>query len=138
MPRRPKVPLTKKKLRSSISNGKYILSREIDQRGPLVRRLRDLVADHASDLGGFDHLSHTERMLINRTAMLTLLAEVQETSFVRQKLKCPPTELDAYLHVVGNLTRLAKVLGLRRRQRDVLSVDEYLNQQNEVEDEPAE
>ncbi len=126
MAKRYKVPLSKRMVRSAISNGRYILP-EVDHRSPHMRRLRDLVADHISDLGGPDQISHSERILVSRASMLCLLTEMQEARFMDKPDKIPPTEFTSYLHAVGNLNRILLSLGLRRRPKDVTpSLQEYL------------
>jgi hypothetical protein len=129
---RRKVALTKSRVRSMISNGSCLLSPEIDQRGPLVRRLRDLINDHASDLGGMDNISSSERALVHRASMIVLLTETIETKFILSNLKIKPYELADYVKTVGALRRVLATLGLQRRSRDITpTVDEYLQQQNE-------
>ena len=53
-------------LRSAISNG-TVLFDGIDHRSAWMRRLRDLIADYVSDLGGEDNLSSSEMILVRRS-----------------------------------------------------------------------
>jgi hypothetical protein len=135
MQRRSKIALSKSKLRSAISNGKHILT-DVDHRGFEMRRLRDLISDHLSDLGGTDQCSHAERILASKASMICLLTEMQEREFARVKFNVSPRQLACYLHACGNLTRILQTLGLQRRQRDITSVDQYLREREQAEDTP--
>ena len=53
-------------MRSAISNG-TVLFEGIDHRSAWMRRLRDLIADYVSDLGGEDNLSSSEMILVRRS-----------------------------------------------------------------------
>ena len=44
-------------LRSAITNGSDLLAGDVDHRSAWVRRLRDLILAHTSDLGGSDNIS---------------------------------------------------------------------------------
>lgn len=113
-----KVTLTKARLRSAISNGRYRLAK-VDHRGPEMRRLKDLVTDHLSDLGGIDNASHAERLLVSRASMLALLAEMQEKGFILSRLMVKPEEVELYTRTVNTLRRTCQALGLQRRQKDI-------------------
>jgi hypothetical protein len=89
-----------------------------------MRRLGRILDQHLSDLGGDQNVSHAERTLADRAAMLTLLAELQENAFLRNGT--PHAELEKYLAVNTALTRILLALGLRRRAKPVPSLDEYL------------
>ena len=57
---RKQIDLSQAKVRAALSNGSALLLRHVDGRLPWARRLRDLVADHVSDLGGHADLSTGE------------------------------------------------------------------------------
>ena len=76
MPKRAKADLTKAKVRSAIKNGSRILS-AVDHRSLQMRRLRDLLSDHVSDLGGPDLITHSEKLLASRASMIALLCEIK-------------------------------------------------------------
>lgn len=84
-----------------------------------MRRLKDLLAGHISDLGGSDHCSHSERILASKASMICLLTEMQEQQFARAKFNVSPRQLACYLHACGNLTRILQTLGLQRRARTI-------------------
>jgi hypothetical protein len=134
MSKRSKTAITKSKVRSAISNGKHVLS-NVDHRSLEMRRLRDLLADHVSDLGS--DISHSEKLLASRASMIALLCEMTERTFIEKKLRVSDREVACYLHAVGNLNRVLVTLGLKRRQRDITpTVDEYLREQEQQEDAP--
>src|SRR5688572_27800668 len=120
---RTKTDFTRSKLRSAISNGTAILA-GVDHRGPEMRRLKDLVADLASDLGGEDRLSTQERILLRRAAMLTLQCELYESHWAQGWADNGGTvanrhALQNYQTCANTLRRLLLALGLDRRMHDV-------------------
>jgi hypothetical protein len=125
MAKRVKVDLTKARLRSAISNGKHVLA-DIDHRSASMRRLKDLLSDHISDLSGSDQISHAERLLASRASMIALLCEMSEQEFARAKFNVSPRQLACYLHACGNLTRILQTLGMQRRAKPILTLDQYL------------
>ena len=72
--------ISAKRLRSAITNGTHLLA-NLDHRLPWARRLKDLISDITSDLGGADNISEAERVLVRRAAMMTLQAELMEQRF---------------------------------------------------------
>jgi hypothetical protein len=125
-PRRKKVDVTLRKLRSAITNGSMLLA-DCDHRGAWMRRLRDLIAGLISDGGGEDALSEAERVLVRRCAMLALQCELLERRFAENNGEADHKQLDAYQRATGALRRTLEALGLKRRTKDVTpSLDEYL------------
>ena len=115
-------------LRSTVTNGSSLFIDRIDERGAWARRLRDLISDHTSDLGGEDALSTAERVLIRRAAMLTLQAELMEQRFAQAEGgEASAKQLETYQRTTNTLRRTLEALGLSRRQRDVTpSLSSYL------------
>jgi hypothetical protein len=66
--------------RSRITNGSKLLL-GIDGRSHWVRRCKDIIAAHLSDLGGADNTSAAERSTIRRAAVLTTELERFEVKF---------------------------------------------------------
>ncbi len=98
-----------------------------------MRRLRDLITDHVSDLGGKDALSAAEMALVRRAAMLTLQLELMESRWNENEGEAAPKSLDTYQRVVGALRRTLESLGLQRRPRDVTpSLEQYAARQRET------
>jgi hypothetical protein len=119
------------KLRSAISNGSSLLA-DVDHRSAWMRRLRDLIAGHVSDLGGEDALSAAEVALIRRASMMTLQLELMEARWNDNNGEASPRSLETYQRVVGALRRTLESLGLQRRPRDVTpSIAEYARQVRE-------
>lgn len=132
-----KLALSKRRLRIAIQGRKGVLDK-IDRR--TMRRLGVLLDRHVADLGGEDAISHGERVLADRCAMMVLLAELQEADFVAQNLKVPATELASYLSLNSALTRNLQTLGLHRRAKQVPRLQQYLREKEKEADgvEPAE
>ena len=83
-----------------------------------MRRFRDLIHLHISDLGGEDGCSAAELSIVRRAALLTLELETMEGRF-EQEGEASLKQLDAYQRTANSLRRLLESLGLKRRPRDV-------------------
>src|SRR5262249_7038757 len=102
---------------------------DIDERGPICRRFRDLLNAHEADLGGADILSEGQRSIVRRAAMLELQLELLESKFVENGGAAPPKDLETYQRVTNTLRRALESLGLHtgRKSRDVTeTVSEYV------------
>lgn len=119
-------PLTAKSAqRSRISNGSALLP-GVDGRSAWVRRARDLIELHLSDMGGADAVSEAERSIVRRVSVLTVELERLEAQFAEAG-EADKDALDLYSRTAGNLRRLLEAVGLQRRPRDVTpSLSEYL------------
>jgi hypothetical protein len=115
------VALPKDSRKSRITNGSALLP-GVDGRSPWVRRCKDVIAAHLSDLGGEGNTSAAERSLIRRAAVLTTELERLEVKFALAG-EASADEIDLYARVSGNLRRLLEAVGLRRRPRDVTPPD---------------
>jgi hypothetical protein len=108
-----------------VSNGSSLYLKvkagQLNQNSAYDRRLRDLIAAHATDLGGVEACSEAERVLIRRAAMLTLQLELRESHWTKDGGVASATELLLYQRCVGALRRCLRELnrGLKRRPRDV-------------------
>jgi hypothetical protein len=140
MPRRKPFDLTVTKLRSAITNGTAVLA-DVDHRSAVMRRLRDLIHLHESDLGGEDAISESERRLVRRAAMLTLQLEMMEAKFAVNDGEATAHQLQVYQQCSNTLRRLLESLGgLKRQPRDVTpvpSLTQYL-QRRQTTSEAAE
>jgi hypothetical protein len=101
--------------RSRISNGSALLA-GVDGRSTWVRRLRDLIALHLSDLGGDDAVSEAERSIIRRVATLTVELERMEAVFALAG-EAKPEQIDLYQRTANSLRRMLESIGLERRAR---------------------
>jgi hypothetical protein len=130
--------VTPRKGRSKVTNGSVLIA-GVDQRNRWVRRARDIIAAHLSDLGGADNTSAAERSIVRRAAVLTTELEVLERRFALAGEACS-TDLDTYQRCANSLRRLLEAVGLHRRPRDVTpSLSEilregYARQEREVVD----
>ena len=75
-----------------------------------MRRLKDLISAHVSDLGGRDAISEAEFCLIRRASTLTLELEAMESCFDEHG-GATVAELDGYQRAAGSLRRTPRVLG---------------------------
>ena len=111
------IDLRKPQARSRVSNGSAILP-GVDGRSTWVRRVRDLMGLHLSDLGGDQAVSEAERSIIRRVATLTVELERMEAGFAVAG-EAQPDQLDLYQRTANSLRRLLEAIGLKRRTRDV-------------------
>jgi hypothetical protein len=110
--------------RSAISNGSTLLP-GVDGRSTWVRRCRDIIASHLSDMRGPDNTSAAERSLIRRAATLTVELERLEAKFATAG-EANDSDLDLYQRGAGNLRRLLEAVGIQRRSKPVQSLRDYL------------
>src|SRR5579864_5251255 len=101
--------------RSRIANGSALLP-GIDGRSAWIRRCKELIADHISDLGGEDNTSAAERSIIRRASVLTIELERLELKFA-QAGQASADDLDLYSRASANLRRLLEAVGLKRVPR---------------------
>ena len=118
--------------RSSITNGSKLLP-GVDGRSAWIRRAKDVISEHLSDLGGVDNTSAAERSIIRRTAVLTVELERLEARFALAE-QASPEDLDLYQRTAGNLRRLLEAVGIQRRARDISDIDplDYARQRSEA------
>jgi hypothetical protein len=88
---------------------------DLDKRTGAAKRVGDLVRAIESDLGGRDHLSATQRQLVQRAAVLSAIAEDFEVRWAMGQ------EVDVGNHVtlINSLRRVYETIGLDRVARDV-------------------
>src|SRR5258708_1242078 len=122
---RPAVDRPKDRQRSRITNGSALLQ-GVDGRSPWVRRCKDVIAAHLSDLGGVDNTSAAERSIIRRASVLTVELERLEARFALAE-QASPEDLDLYQRTAGNLRRLLEAVGIQRRPRNLTpNLKDYL------------
>jgi len=107
----------KDRQRSRIANGSALLP-GVDGRSAWVRRAKEVIASHLSDMGGVDNTSAAERSIIRRASTLTVELEALEAKFAAAG-SAKPDDLDLYVRASGNLRRLLESVGLQRRAREV-------------------
>jgi hypothetical protein len=116
-PANPRDAHPKDPQRSRITNGSALLP-GVDGRSPWVRRAKDVIAAHLSDLGGEDNTSAAERSIVRRASVLTVELERLEAKFALAG-EASATDLDLYQRTAGNLRRLFEAIGLQRRAREI-------------------
>jgi hypothetical protein len=124
--------VTAAKVRASLTNGSTLIT-DCDHRSAWMRRLRDLVMQHESDLAGDSNISESERRLVRRSAMLTLQLEMMEQRWAANEGEASSKQIETYQRVTGALRRLLESLGLQRRSKTIVpSVAEYIASINEA------
>ena len=103
--------------RSKVGNGHKLIA-GCDGRGLWSRRLKGLLAEATSDMGGIDNMSAAERHIIRRACVLIVELERLEGKFA-QASEVSVDDLDCYGRTAGNMRRLLESVGLQRRARDV-------------------
>ena len=128
---------SKSRQRSRVANGSALLP-DVDGRSVWVRRAKELIADHISDLGGEENTSAAERSIVRRAAVLTVELERMERQFALAG-EASSEQLDVYARVSANLRRLLESVGLQRRARHVTpDLQTYLAQNYGTHREAAE
>ena len=84
-----------------------------------VRRLKDLIALHVTDLGGDQNVSEAERAIIRRAAVIITELERMERDFARSEGAPGLAELETYQRMANTMRRLLESTGLKRRARDI-------------------
>jgi hypothetical protein len=126
--RRPCVAgaLRAKKLRSAKTNGRSKFVAGGDQQSPWARRHRDLFALYVEDKGGEMMLSALEVSLCERLATLTV-----ETERFEARLSAGEhVDLDMLGRLIGHARRVAESLGLKRKARDAITLDDVIHSIN--------
>ena len=100
-----------------MGNGSVLLE-GADGRSPWVRRLKELLADLISDLGGDSNVSTAERAILRRACVMIVECERLELQFANAG-EASAADLDCYGRISGNMRRLLEAVGLQRRSRDV-------------------
>jgi hypothetical protein len=125
-PRKPVEP-TLACVRSAVTNGS-VLFHGVDHRSAWMRRYRDLIADHVSDLGGIEAMSQSEKILARRCAMIALQCELMEARWSASNGEASERQLATYQTSVNTLRKTLEALGLSRRPRDVTGFDKLIEQ----------
>jgi hypothetical protein len=99
--RKPLVPPLAA-FRSAVTNGS-VLFNGVDHRSAWMRRYRDLIADHVSDLGGIAAMSQSEQVLARRAAMLCLQCELMESKWDANNGEASAKQIATYQTTVNTL-----------------------------------
>jgi hypothetical protein len=93
-----------------------------------MRRLKDIVSAHHSDLGDpacNGVLSEGQKALLRRAAMLQIECEMLDTKFAKADGAASAADIDLYGRSSSHLRRILETLGLHagRRPRDVNTLE---------------
>jgi hypothetical protein len=88
---------------------------DLDGRTIAARDAKALIRDIESDLGGADRLSAGEREIVQRAALASTMLRNMEAGWLTGR----GIDVAAYTTLANTQSRLLKMLGLERRQRDV-------------------
>jgi hypothetical protein len=121
---------------SKITNGSALLP-GIDQRSAWVRRCKDVIASHVSDLGGEANCSAAEHSIIRRAAVMTVELERLESQFAVAG-EADADALDQYSRVASNMRRLLESVGIKRRPREIQqTLSQYLADNSPTNNSPT-
>jgi hypothetical protein len=109
--------------RSKVTNGSRVLA-NADGNSVWTRRYKDLIAGHASDLGGYDHLSEAQVSLIRRVAAMEIELEEMEGRLSQGVV----VDLDLYTRTAGHLRRYLETLGVEHVPPPAPTIEEYIAQ----------
>lgn len=111
------VPLKarKKRTASAVTSGRRLYVDEGDSNSAWSRRYRDLIAGHASDMGGRDRLSAAQLSLVRRVSAIECELERMEARLSQGD----EVDLDVFTRSSSHLRRILETLGIERRPRDV-------------------
>jgi hypothetical protein len=117
--------------RSQVTNGKrlFIRGSQGDGNGAWARRMRDVIALHVSDLGGWNNVTEAEKSILRRAATLTVELERLEARFSNSDHSPRDSDLQTYQRLTNTLRRALEAVGIHRRPRDVTppTLDSYLD-----------
>ncbi len=112
------------KQRSAVTNG-HRLFVQGDGNSPWTRRYKDLIHEHADDLGGADHLSQAQLSLIRRAATISVQLEAMEGLLSQGA----DADMDLFGRLSGHLRRIFESLGIDRRKKDITpDLGDYIEQ----------
>jgi hypothetical protein len=119
--------------RSRVANGTSLIA-GVNGNSVWCRRMKEIMGDMASDLGGPDEVSANEKNLIRRAATLSVEAERLEKRFALSEA-ADPESIDIYGRITGHLRRTLEALGMKRRPRPVngLSLGELMLNQDRLD-----
>jgi hypothetical protein len=119
---RPHVGQRSAAQRSRITNGRDLLP-DIDGRGAIARRFRDIVSAILVDQGGVDQCSESRKQLVRRFAAAAVIAEQMEAKLARGE----QINIAEHATLSSTLIRLAQRIGIDRRTKNItLTLADYL------------
>jgi hypothetical protein len=92
--------------RSKVTNGRQLFI-DGDARLKVSRRFRDVLASIATDLGGADRLSESQKQIARRCAMLSVECEIMESAAVAGGLSILTSMASSRIGLVAPFSGLA-------------------------------
>lgn len=93
---------------------RFISLSDLDKRTTAARRVREVMGALESDLGGEDHLSTAQRILVQRIAVQAAIIENMEAAWARGEA----IDTGSLTTMVNALRRNLETIGLKRVARD--------------------
>ena len=90
--------------KSAQANGTVLIP-GVDGRSGWVRRAKELIDEHISDLGGIDNVSAAEKSIVRRASTISVELERLEKKFALAG-EANADDLDLYARVAANQRRL--------------------------------
>jgi hypothetical protein len=118
MAHQPRVKLTPSRLEDALRHGPQLLD-TVDHRTGWMRRLKDLLNGHESDLACGASLSEGQRAIIRRCAMLQVQLEMLERKWAEDGGAAGSKDLETYQRCSNSLRRLLESLGLHQGRRAI-------------------
>tara|TARA_Y100000310_G_scaffold141149_1_gene140571 strand:+ start:1644 stop:2075 length:432 start_codon:yes stop_codon:yes gene_type:complete len=103
--------------KTRVGNNTSLFLEDIDHRGIMAKRFREIYYSICGDLGGVDRLSEAQRQLTRRATLLSLIAESYESGKIMPE--GGKFNLREYMAITNTLYRVLGVLGIERRPVDV-------------------
>lgn len=124
VPLKARKPYPKRRA-SAVTSGRRLYVDEGDSNSAWSRRYRDLIAGHASDLGGRDTLSAAQFSLVRRASAIECELELMEGRLSKGE----QVDLDIFTRTSSHLRRILETLGVERRLKDVsMTLEEFAQQ----------
>jgi hypothetical protein len=97
----------------------------MDNRLAVVKRVRDRLATLLNDLGGAENLSYQEQVIAKRLVWLEALCEQVERQIAEGNTDA---DVGKYTQQINTIIGIGRALGLKRRAKDVPSLQDYLRE----------
>jgi hypothetical protein len=123
VPRKRKLTSTKPPASAAdIGKAKLLCLGDLDGRTVAAKRANALVAELENDLGGSEHLSASQRVLVRRAAAAVAVAEHLEASWIAGHA----IDVGALTTLTNTISRVCGQLGLERKPRDITpSIEQF-------------
>ena len=110
------------KVPSKGRKGRLVTLADLDQRTRAAQRVNETIRLISSDLGGADHLSTAQRILVERVAVQAAIIEDIESRWAQGL----PVDTGVHSTMVNALRRNLETIGLKRVAKDAMSLGDYI------------